>query len=263
MCRNNATYSKIYIIIKNTIYYFSHVEHSENGECFFRSCLRGSIVSQVAYALAIDDKQPKLVETLRRAPGRPINQLLKDTILSAIYDVLAENGYQELTISRVARRSGVSTATVYRRWSTKQEMFFDALRLLRPMMAPDIDNGSLVSDVDALIDARVRFLNTPLGKSYGTLIGEAVHNLEMGELLREVSVVPAHETMKIFLKRAAERDERGFRHHPSSILDMLLGLIHFRAMDIFWPDPIDVDENIRDIQKICHIMMFDTNLITV
>ncbi|EHH68867.1 TetR/AcrR family transcriptional regulator [Gluconobacter morbifer] len=91
--------------------------------------------------------------------------MLKETILSAIAKVLTENGYQGLTISRVAKAGGVSTATVYRRWPTKQAMFFDAIRQWRDELTPQADTGSFLGDVDTLIEARIRFLATPLGRT--------------------------------------------------------------------------------------------------
>ncbi|AAW60341.1 Hypothetical protein GOX0563 [Gluconobacter oxydans 621H] len=85
---------------------------------------------------------PARDRTATRAPGRPVNLRLKDNILAAIARVLVEEGYQGLTISRVAKAAGVSTATVYRRWPTKQAMFFDAMRLWRDDLTPQIERAA-------------------------------------------------------------------------------------------------------------------------
>jgi len=192
---------------------------------------------------------------LIRAPGRPINLGLKDNILAAIAQVLAEEGYQGLTISRVAKAAGVSTATVYRRWPTKQAMFFDAIRLWRDDLTPQIDTGSFAGDVDELIAARIRFLATPLGRTYGTLLGEAVHDPEFGQVLWEVSVVPARAQMALFLERASQRGEKVFCQHADTVLDMLLSTIHFRAMNMLGREPMDAQSNLREIQSLARCLI--------
>ncbi|MBS1053383.1 TetR/AcrR family transcriptional regulator [Gluconobacter kondonii] len=192
---------------------------------------------------------------LIRAPGRPINLGLKDNILAAIAQVLAEEGYQGLTISRVAKAAGVSTATVYRRWPTKQAMFFDAIRLWRDDLTPQIDTGSFAGDVDELIAARIRFLATPLGRTYGTLLGEAVHDPEFGQVLWEVSVVPARAQMALFLERASKRGEKVFCQHADTVLDMLLSTIHFRAMNMLGREPMDAQSNLREIQSLARCLI--------
>ena len=187
---------------------------------------------------------------LFRATGRRFNLGLTDSILAASAQVRAEEGYQGLTICRVAKAAGVSTATVYRRWPTKQAMFFDAIRLWRDDPTPQIDTGSFAGDVDELIAARIRFLATPLGRTYGTLLGEAVHDPEFGQVLWEVSVVPARAQMALFLERASQRGEKVFCQHADTVLDMLLSTIHFRAMNMLGREPMDAQGNLREIQSL-------------
>ncbi|OAG73269.1 TetR/AcrR family transcriptional regulator [Gluconobacter frateurii] len=208
-------------------------------------------------SLAVKEIFPPHLGDMRaaRSPGRPINLLLKDTILSAIATVLTEEGYQGLTIGRVAKAAGVSTATVYRRWPTKQAMFFDAIRQWKTSLTPDIDTGSFLGDVDQLVEARIRFLATPLGRTYGTLLGEAVHNPEFGTVLREVSIEPARAQMHRFLERARHRGEDGFCYPADTVLDMLLSTIHFRAMDTLWNCTLETDANIRDLKGLVRCMI--------
>ncbi|MFT8808125.1 TetR/AcrR family transcriptional regulator [Gluconobacter sp.] len=198
---------------------------------------------------------PARDRTTARAPGRPVNLRLKDNILAAIAQVLVEEGYQGLTISRVAKAAGVSTATVYRRWPTKQAMFFDAIRLWRDDLTPQIDTGSFAGDVDELIAARVRFLATPLGRTYGTLLGEAVHDPQFGQVLWETSVAPARAQMALFLERASRRGEKVFCQDPDTILDMLLSTIHFRAMNMLGREPMNTEKNLQEIQSLAHCLI--------
>ena len=67
-------------------------------------------------------------------------------ILEAALQVLADVGYDRLTMDAVAARARASKATLYRRWSTKVSLVIDALVLQKgPTMIPD--TGSLRGDL--------------------------------------------------------------------------------------------------------------------
>src|SRR2546425_10207315 len=54
--------------------------------------------------------------------GRPRSAEADAAIRQATVDLLVAEGYANLTMSGVAARAGVSTATLYRRWSSKVEL---------------------------------------------------------------------------------------------------------------------------------------------
>jgi AcrR family transcriptional regulator len=81
--------------------------------------------------------------------GRPRDPSRDKAILQAALDVLAEDGYDRLTIDAVASRAGAGRATVYRRWESKAELVVDALADLHG--SPQVpDTGSLREDLDQL-----------------------------------------------------------------------------------------------------------------
>ncbi|HET7387659.1 MAG TPA: helix-turn-helix domain-containing protein [Nocardioidaceae bacterium] len=56
-------------------------------------------------------------------PGRPAaNAIPEDTILDAARDLLLRMGMRRMTMADVARRAGVSRATLYRRWRDVREL---------------------------------------------------------------------------------------------------------------------------------------------
>ncbi|HNP55456.1 MAG TPA: TetR/AcrR family transcriptional regulator [Gordonia sp. (in: high G+C Gram-positive bacteria)] len=59
--------------------------------------------------------------------GRPRDPGLDRAILSATLELLAEVGYAKTTISAIARRSGVATPAIYRRWSSKEAIVEEAV----------------------------------------------------------------------------------------------------------------------------------------
>ncbi|WP_040766067.1 TetR/AcrR family transcriptional regulator [Tsukamurella sp. 1534] len=84
---------------------------------------------------------------MNRTPSRPRKA---EAIFSATLELLAEHGYDALTVEAIAARAAVNKTTIYRTWATKDEVFADAL-LQAPQLAFEIpDTGSLRGDLVAL-----------------------------------------------------------------------------------------------------------------
>ncbi|MFG1707278.1 TetR/AcrR family transcriptional regulator [Nonomuraea sp. M3C6] len=72
-----------------------------------------------------------------RPPGRPRSQEADTAILTAALDLLIELGAAQTSIEQVARRAGVTRATVYRRFAGKTELLVRALELANHDHDPD------------------------------------------------------------------------------------------------------------------------------
>lgn len=85
----------------------------------------------------------------KRDPGRDRD------ILDATLDVLAESGYEGMTIDMVAARAKAGKATLYRRWASKAELVIDAVASMKPPVDLDAlpDTGSLRGDLVATLQA--------------------------------------------------------------------------------------------------------------
>ncbi|GAA4745471.1 TetR/AcrR family transcriptional regulator [Gordonia alkaliphila] len=83
--------------------------------------------------------------------GRPRDVDRDRALLVATGDLLAEVGYDRLTIDAVAGRCSAGKATVYRRWPSKAELVADAVALLHDSYdAPD--TGDLREDLIAMAE---------------------------------------------------------------------------------------------------------------
>jgi len=76
-----------------------------------------------------DEKQHQTEEKR----GRPLDLSRNKVILETTLDLLAENGYDSLTIEAVATKAKVGKGTIYRRWSSKMELVIDAATLMNPL----------------------------------------------------------------------------------------------------------------------------------
>ena len=74
--------------------------------------------------------------------GRPRLAAKRQAIVDATLALLAEHGFQATTVDAIAARAGVSKNTIYRRWSSKEELLADALdQLTRPELEVDESTG--------------------------------------------------------------------------------------------------------------------------
>lgn len=74
-------------------------------------------------------------------------------ICDATLALLAEVGYDRMSMDAVAARAHASKATIYRRWPGKRELVLDALRSRAERHARPIDTGSLRGDLVATFSA--------------------------------------------------------------------------------------------------------------
>jgi AcrR family transcriptional regulator len=91
--------------------------------------------------------------------GRPRSEAVERAIIEGVMRLL-EDGVPlaELSIERVARTAGVGKATIYRRWSGKEELFVDVVRAAEPAALP-LPGTSMRDDIVALLEqARQRGL---------------------------------------------------------------------------------------------------------
>ena len=138
--------------------------------------------------------------------GRPRSTQADQAILTATVALLEEQGYADMTMQGVAARAGVSTATLYRRWTSKQDLVVATLASLVPKEIP-IDTGSLAHDLDQLLRRMARKLGSDEGRLIKGIIGEAVRNPALGEALRAGIGVRPHPQVAEILERAVARGE--------------------------------------------------------
>jgi AcrR family transcriptional regulator len=74
---------------------------------------------------------------------------VREAVLRAAGDALAEDGFDRLDLAEIARRAGVGKTTVYRRWGTVPGLVADLLGEMAAGSLPRTDTGSLLGDLTA------------------------------------------------------------------------------------------------------------------
>jgi len=171
-------------------------------------------------------------------PARPRSAEADHAILDAAAVLLSEHSYAELTMAGVAERAGVSTATLYRRYPSKEFLVVDAVAACKP--PPEIgDYGSLEADLRARFETVVDAIaSSDDSRLMEGLIGEIVRNRPLADAMNERFIAPRIADLVAMIERAVSRGEIDPLPNPSLAAEMLIGVIHFRT--IVTGEPIDL-----------------------
>jgi AcrR family transcriptional regulator len=132
----------------------------------------------------------------------------EDEILDATVEVVAELGYDRLTMDAVATAAKASKATLYRRWSTKAELVVDAISRAKGCPVPDyIDTGSLRGDLISLSCEEGGFTSEmPMSVMAGLLT--ALHrDADLQNAFKERFLAPRLAVVAQVYERAVRRGE--------------------------------------------------------
>ena len=159
-----------------------------------------------------------------RKPGRPRSREADTAILDATVALLAEVGFQALSIERVAALAHVGKKTIYRRWSSKEALVCDAIRTLQSEM-PFLDTGNLRDDLAAMHRNALAVLEgVPVMRPlYLRLASEIYANPAVFDTFLEELVMPRFEAVKQLIRRAQDRGEVRSDIDLDLIIDLLMG----------------------------------------
>ena len=170
--------------------------------------------------------------------GRSRDEAREQAILEAAIDLLAEVGYEAMSIEGVAVRAKSSKATIYRRWPGKAELVADAIRRRSEPILEDLpDTGSLRGDLLAL--ARFMFDNME-GVDGGLMCGLAVAvraDAEFGRLMAAHTHEHKLRSIAPIVSRAQARGELPPGADASLILQVAPAVALFHQMN---GEPLDV-----------------------
>jgi AcrR family transcriptional regulator len=155
--------------------------------------------------------------------GRPRDPRRREAILAAAVALVAEVGYDRMTVDALAARAGVSKPTIYRRWpGGKSEIIVDAIRSKREAGSQVPDTGSLRGDLIAYIRGATTGFDPHVAAG---LIMQLQASPELEALFREEVICDEQMRFESLLARAAARGEIGegvvtplFADIPGSII---------------------------------------------
>lgn len=189
-----------------------------------------------------------------RKPGRPRSAQAHKAIIDATLELLAEEGYQGLSIEAVAARAGVGKTTIYRRWSSKEELVMEAIRQVQ-IDVPVMDTGNFRNDLAALLKTVYQgFMAHPypfLGKLVLEFIGEYQTKPEIFQDALTQLIFPRFQRFFHMVEQAQAREEIRGDIDPELVLDLVAGSLYFRwimrnLMPTSSTSPVDWIEQVID-----------------
>ncbi|WP_324933579.1 TetR/AcrR family transcriptional regulator [Mycobacterium sp.] len=159
-----------------------------------------------------------------------------DAILDATLRLLADIGYDRLTMDAVASRAGASKATIYRRWPGKPDLVLAALS--RHSVSEDSedtvgegpDTGSVRKDLIATL-ARMR---DSLAGQDGALVLGLINamrtNVELAGTVRAELVAAKSSVIADVVRRAIARDELPASANSALAAELASALVFTRLL---------------------------------
>jgi AcrR family transcriptional regulator len=164
--------------------------------------------------------------------GRPRSERAARAILEAASELLLDRGLSAVSMDAVAERAGVSKATIYRWWPTKETLALDALYTEWATASPHArDTGSLRGDLLAMLRPWGRLAGSrPYGRVVAALLTEAQTDPVFAAEYRQRFVEPRREQGREILRRAIERGEIPAGTKVEVALDLLYGSMYHRLL---------------------------------
>ncbi|MER6950458.1 TetR/AcrR family transcriptional regulator [Nonomuraea sp. NPDC000554] len=149
-------------------------------------------------------------------------------IFDATLRLVAEKGYDGLTVEGVAERSGVNKTTIYRWWPSKAALLGAALVEADVLSFEPPDTGSLRGDLVELVEGVTRLLTEPPARDIAVAaLAAAVDHPELdGRRFFADRFVRERE----IFERAARRGELRDGIDPMLVVDLLAGAVWVRAV---------------------------------
>jgi AcrR family transcriptional regulator len=163
--------------------------------------------------------------------GRPRSLEADAAIRRATLELLRSEGFGSLTMASVAARAGVSTATLYRRWSSKVDLIVGALAAQSAELTVP-DTGSLEGDIRAVLSdfLRARRRSADEDRLLAGLVSEMAHNPELAESVRETLIQPRRRAMAAMLERAETRGDCRAGVDHDLVMDLIFAPLQHRVL---------------------------------
>jgi AcrR family transcriptional regulator len=164
-------------------------------------------------------------DTNKKRPGRPRSAQSHQAILRAALQLLAEVGFNAMSMDAIAACARVGKTTIYRRYASKAELVADAIENVREeIILPD--TGTLWGDIEALIENAAQITLSPVGRqTVAMIISSASSNPQFAQIYWTKYLHPRRKSFAVVLERAKARNEIQANLDPDLVFDTMSGIM--------------------------------------
>jgi AcrR family transcriptional regulator len=143
-------------------------------------------------------------------------------VLEAALELIAERGIEGTSMDAVARRSGVSKATIYKHWANKDALLMEMLAEAGGLKArPKFDTGDTRADLAALLAYRPPENPGLRDKILPHVIAYSARNRTFGRAWRRMATDPARRDIGRLVERGMKKGEL----QPGLDAELAVGLL--------------------------------------
>lgn len=162
---------------------------------------------------------------------------IREAVLQAAGDLLAERGFATLDLAEVAARADVGKTTVYRRWRTPTGLIADLLVEMAETSLPHANTGSLQGDLLANARLVAKTLTDPRqSRLFKAVIAAATADDTTAEALRRFYDIRLTEWVPC-VEAAVARGEAPPETNARAVLSAVSAPLYYRLLAS--GDPID------------------------
>jgi AcrR family transcriptional regulator len=163
-----------------------------------------------------------------RRAGRPRSEQARREILEAAYKLLETKGFHAVGSHEIARAAGVSSATLYRWWDSKDEILLHAcFEHMKPVLAVS-GSGLALMRLRRYVLYVAEFLASDDGAVMARLVTGIHDDTKLQRLFLERYVMPRRQMQRGFIREAIASGELKRGTDPELLIDALNGPLFFR-----------------------------------
>ncbi|MQA11195.1 MAG: TetR family transcriptional regulator [Pseudonocardiaceae bacterium] len=180
-----------------------------------------------------------------RGRGRPRDPDADDAILRAAFELFVERGVDGTSIEQIAKHAGVGKLTVYRRWSSKEELLAAAIELIieddGPWPANDeLERAEPREIVERMMPAAAEMAATPRYRAMmARMLGSSVSHPSLMATYWKHYILPRREAVGAMLEYAKRQGTVASDADVDVLIDMMAGAVMYRVLQ---PNPPDAAE---------------------
>ena len=173
----------------------------------------------------------------KRPAGRPRSESSRAAILKAAYNFLRDRPVASISLLHIARKAGVSSATVYRWWPTKEALLLDAFLSKADRALVFESEGSPLERLKQYILQVGRFFTGESGIVAARLLTAIQDNPILRKEFMERVYSPREKEIRAVVKEAIQLCQLPAAMEVSVFLDLIIGpllarlLIHHEQID--------------------------------
>jgi AcrR family transcriptional regulator len=168
--------------------------------------------------------------TRLRGRGRPPSAAAHRAVLDATRELLCRDDLAHLNLEQVAEQAGVSKATIYRHWRTREALALEVLSQLTGHLTVR-DRGDTRSELVAMVEGTLRILTgTQLGTVMQGLFSELARSPAIGGPFRETVVGARRAAVAEVFRRGIQRRQIRADADIDLATELLIGPIYYRLL---------------------------------